>query len=251
MGEFDVTENYELLRKWQNEKCILSRDELVRRYLPLAKKLARILQNDLNPAEDLVQEGMIAFVSILHRVDVQRHGGLSGFAKAHIKGAMLNALRDRGHMIKLPRETYQGGFSPQYLEINATGYVNNSGAISAFVDLPSYSERRSRIPVDESTIDYPDSVDGILALLGEPHKTMMMMREQGYSQRETATFLGCSQFEVSRKLRKALDLLKASLTIPEDEALSGVSIDLKDRVAPTNRSPLQYFKRIVPAKASV
>lgn len=74
----------------------LDREELAKEFYPLVRKIAYDLVRSLPPSisvEDLIQEGIIGFLSAIEKFDPQRNLKVSTYVTSRIKGAMLDYLR--------------------------------------------------------------------------------------------------------------------------------------------------------------
>jgi RNA polymerase sigma-B factor len=71
-----------------------ARDELVRRFLPLARSLARRYRRGGEPLDDLVQVASIALVKALARFDPERGVAFPSYAVPTIMGELKRHLRD-------------------------------------------------------------------------------------------------------------------------------------------------------------
>ena len=65
----DRGETNELFHRWQVDRDQRARDELVERYLPLARKLARRYAGAREPFDDLLQVASLGLVKAMERFD--------------------------------------------------------------------------------------------------------------------------------------------------------------------------------------
>ena len=68
------TDSAELFVRWQKYGDHSARDELVTRFLPLARKLARRYAGAREPFEDLLQVASLGLVKAVDRFDAERDG---------------------------------------------------------------------------------------------------------------------------------------------------------------------------------
>jgi RNA polymerase sigma-B factor len=80
------------------------RDEAVRRYLPLARSLARRYRRSGEPLEDLEQVASIGLLKAIDRYDPTRGTAFSSFAVPTILGELRRHFRDRTWAMRVPRE---------------------------------------------------------------------------------------------------------------------------------------------------
>ncbi len=81
----------------------LAREELITRYLPLVKSLARRFASRGQPVEDLIQVGSIGLIKAIDRFDLERGVELSTYATPTILGEIKRYFRDKGWAVKVPR----------------------------------------------------------------------------------------------------------------------------------------------------
>src|SRR3712207_4794387 len=73
-------EDKRLLRRYHGAGEVAARDELVERFLPLARQLARRYQRGNEPLDDLVQVASIGLVKAVDRFDPERGTAFSSYA---------------------------------------------------------------------------------------------------------------------------------------------------------------------------
>jgi RNA polymerase sigma factor for flagellar operon FliA len=89
-------------------KGTLQRDELLRRYAPLVRRLAHHMIAKLPPSvelDDLVQVGMIGLTEAIARYEPSQGVQFETFATQRIRGAMLDELRDGDWMSRGSRKS--------------------------------------------------------------------------------------------------------------------------------------------------
>jgi RNA polymerase sigma-B factor len=92
-----------LFRRWHDQGDEAARAELVGRYLPLARKLARRYVGAREPLEDLVQVASLGLVKAIDRFDPSRGLAFSSFAVPTILGELRRYFRDLGWSVHVPR----------------------------------------------------------------------------------------------------------------------------------------------------
>ncbi len=242
-------ESRELFVRWQEDRDQAARAELVARFLPLARNLARRYTGAHEPFEDLCQVASCGLLKALDRFDLDRGTAFSSFAVPTIVGELKRYFRDLGWSTHVPRGaqelalkvqraqarlTTKAGRSPtvvelaQYLELSIEDTLEGLEAAAAHhsssLDLPrddSDGEPGTLIDTfgQEDTgfqrVEDLTTVASAMHTLSERERRILQLRFlEDRTQTEIANEMGVSQMQISRTLRRAIATLN-ELALPE------------------------------------
>lgn len=242
----------ELLLRVRKDKDPLAREELITRYLPLVKSLARRFASRGQSVEDLVQVGSIGLIKAVDRFDLDRGVELSTYATPTILGEIKRYFRDKGWAVKVPRAlqdlnvrlnrimeqlTVELRRSPTIAELAAAAGVTEEEVVEALESGRAYSSvsiYSGGSNDDEESLELLDCLGAeeeayevfeqrrVLAPAMErldPRERLILHLRffEGMTQTQVATRIGISQMHVSRLIRKSIDNLRQFMA--EDEAL--------------------------------
>jgi RNA polymerase sigma-B factor len=234
----------ELLRRYAETGDPALKEELVHRFLPLARSLALRYRGSSEDIEDLIQVASLGLVKALDGFDLERGGSFIAYAAPTILGELRRHFRDRVWEVRLPRGLQERtmavseaaaalsdelGATPTVAQIaERLGWADDevSEALQAEEARRTLSLEmpRSREDVGPATIletlgetepGY-DAVEAQLAAEGaqldERERRVLRLRfEQDLNQYEIGRRLGVSQMQVSRIMRRALRKLLAAV----------------------------------------
>jgi RNA polymerase sigma-B factor len=233
----------ELFERWRRHKDRQARDELIERFLPLARKLARRYGQSSEPYEDLVQVASLGLVKAVERFDPDRGFAFSSFAVPTIVGELKRYFRDTAWALHVDRgaqerarkisdaqqrlSTLTGRLPTvdelaQYLEVTQEDVLEGLQTAEAYgaisLDAPLGGEEDQ----DSSRLDSIGGEDERLGLVDQ-HATIFAAAQhlptrereilylrfgEDLTQSEIADRVGVSQMQVSRLLRRSLQRLR-------------------------------------------
>ena len=99
-------EEQRLLERWLTRRDREAREELVRRLLPLGRRLAWRYQGRGESLDDLMQVAAIGLMKAVDRYDPERGTSLGAYAERMADGELRHHLRDTGAPVHVPRALY-------------------------------------------------------------------------------------------------------------------------------------------------
>jgi RNA polymerase sigma-B factor len=234
-----------LFDRYRREGDLGARRELIERYLPLARSVARRYERRGEPLDDLVQVASMGLVKAIDRFDSERGPSFSSYAVPTMLGELRRYFRDSGWALRVPRSMKElvlkvnwaverlstelgRSPSPRQLadELNLPveevleALTANAAYDTTPLDTPSGSGEgdRERGTVAETFGETDDrlqlvegraSIDPALETLPERERLIVHLRfTEDLTQNEIAQRIGISQMHVSRLLRRALAQLR-------------------------------------------
>ncbi|HUZ28297.1 MAG TPA: SigB/SigF/SigG family RNA polymerase sigma factor [Solirubrobacteraceae bacterium] len=233
----------QLFERWRIEDDRQARDELVARFLPLARKLARRYVQSSEPYEDLVQVASLGLVKAVERFDPTRGFAFSSFAVPTIVGELKRYFRDTAWAIHVDRGAQERarkvsdaqqklnsltGRTPtvdelaQYLELSQEEVLAGLQTAEAYgalsLDAPvageedEESSRLDSLGVEDRELTLADDIATIFAaarhLPARERQILYLRFSEDLTQSEIAQQVGISQMQVSRLLRRSLQRLR-------------------------------------------
>jgi RNA polymerase sigma-B factor len=235
-------EDHRLLRAYLVDGDLRARDELVRRFLPLARQLARRYKRGNEPIDDLVQVASLGLVKAIDRYDLERGNAFSSYAVPTILGELKRHFRDHGWALHVPR-----GMQERIMQVNqamerlsrALGRSPTPTELSLEIGIPCeevLEAMEASVAYEASSLDAPRGIDPdahsyadsvgaddegyeqveYLEAIGPTMRAMpardrlvLKLRfEDDLTQAEIAELIGVSQMHVSRLIRRALARLR-------------------------------------------
>jgi RNA polymerase sigma-B factor len=236
----------ELFRAYAMTGDAAAREELVRRFMPLAAQLARRYSNSREPFDDLLQVASLGLIKAIDRYELGRGTAFSSFAVPTILGELKRHFRDVGWAVHVPRALQELtlrvraevdelsrklGRSPTPAEVaraldepvesviealeSATAHhaVSLDAPLRAGDPADGDGAWHERLGVEEDGYDRAEwrgALERGIRALPERDRAILALRfDEELTQSEIAQRIGVSQMHVSRLLRRALDRLRA------------------------------------------
>jgi RNA polymerase sigma-B factor len=245
-------EDKRLLERYHRSGDPVARDQLVERFLPLARQLARRYQRAGEPLDDLTQVASLGLVKAVDRFDPARQTAFSSFAVPTILGELKRHFRDKGWSVRVPRDLQELavkvdrvgdelarelGRAPTPQEIAQRTGASAEQVLEAREAAGAYravSLDRPRGDEEDEGGDFADTVgaedpgydlaedaatvERLMRVLSDREREVLRLRfEEDLTQSEIGERVGVSQMHVSRLIRQSIARLRQAA----DEDASG------------------------------
>jgi RNA polymerase sigma-B factor len=243
-GAERLREEQRLLERYHRDGDLAAREELVTRFLPLARQLVRRFERPGESVDDLMQVASIGLVKAIDRYELDRGYAFSSFAVPTILGELKRYFRDAGWAVHVPRALQE-----RALEVNRSigdlsrrlGRSPTPGEVASATGLGQEAvleAMEAGMAYDSVSLEVPPP--GSDNSSGEPYAEHIAVEERGYelaeytatlgpqlrtlpardrmvlhlrfvedlTQSEIAERIGVSQMHVSRLIRGALERLR-------------------------------------------
>ena len=239
-------EDERLLARYHESGDLEARDELVVRFMPLARQLAARYRHAGEPLEDLVQVACVGLIKAVDRYDPERGSGFTRYAVPTMLGEIKRHFRDRGWSVHVSRATQELvlkvgealgalpaklGRSPTPRDVAAAVGASVEEVLEAMEAATAYeavsldaprpgsgeeeswtlAESLSEVDPGFERVEVGETLRGTLEALPARERLILRLRfEEDMTQAEIADLIGVSQMHVSRLLRRSLDRLSAA-----------------------------------------
>jgi RNA polymerase sigma-B factor len=233
-----------LFRRHQRHGDLHARRQLIERYLPLARSLARRYERRGESMDDLVQVASVGLVKAIDRFDPERGLSFSSYAVPTMLGELRRYFRDTGWALHVPRQMQE-----RVLEVNAAverlsrdlgrspspqqvanelelpveevleAFAANAAYDTSSLDTPlssrdeegqSIAETLGELDERFELVEGRASIGPALETLSERERLILHLRfAEDLTQSEIAERIGVSQMHVSRLIRRALEQVRA------------------------------------------
>src|SRR3954453_18719949 len=215
-----------------------ARDELVKRFLPLATRLAQRYHRGVEPLDDLVQVASVGLLNAIDRFDPERGTAFSSFAVPTIAGELKRYFRDKGWALRVPRDLqelaqrvnrtgdrilHELGRTPTVAEIAGALEITPEQVLEAREAATAYrtesldqhfgDDQDATRVVDTLGADEPGylqaeqsaTLEAMMWVLSDREREVLRLRfVEDLTQSEIGHRVGLSQMHISRLLRQAV-----------------------------------------------
>jgi RNA polymerase sigma-B factor len=231
-----------LFARYRSRGDLAARDELVKRFLPLATQLARRYHRGAEPMDDLVQVASVGLLKAIDRFDPERGTAFSSFAVPTIAGELKRYFRDKGWALRVPRDLQEStqrvdraterllhelGRTPTVAEVAGALGITPEQVLEAREAATAYrAESLDRLCGDDQDdtpvvdmlgthepgyLQAEDSatLEAMVRVLSDREREILRLRfAEDLTQSEIGHRVGVSQMHVSRLLRQAVTRLR-------------------------------------------
>jgi len=235
----------QLLVRYHLEGDLRAREELVERFLPLARELALRYRYTDEPVDDLLQVASLGLIKAIDRFEPDRGSKFTSYAAPTILGELKRHFRDKGWALHVPRGLQERamavsrereelskklGRSPTVREVAGMLHCSSEEVLEASEAAASYEAASLDAPVapedgesavlvdllgaEDVSYELAESRDAIAHTwngLPDIERRVLQLRfTEDLTQRQIGERIGYSQMHVSRLLRRALKRLEAA-----------------------------------------
>jgi RNA polymerase sigma-B factor len=233
----------DLMRRYRKAEDPALLEEIVRRFEPLARSVARRYHARGEPLEDLTQVAMVGLLKAIARFEPDRGFAFTSYATPTMLGELKRYFRDSGWAVHVPRGVKERalelasvtdqlssrlGRSPSLTELAEAMHATEEQTLEA---IEAYHARHAA-PLEAGSDDDESGVPSLAAVLGaedvrlEQAEYLTMIAKgvetlsdsdrlilylrfgRDMTQSEIATRVGTSQMQVSRLLRAAIEKIR-------------------------------------------
>jgi RNA polymerase sigma-B factor len=234
-----------LFVRYRQERDVAAREELVERFLPLARDFALRYAYTDEPFDDLLQVASLGLIKAIDRFEPDRGTRFTSYAAPTILGELKRHFRDKGWALRVPRDLQERalavshetealskklGRSPTVREVAAA----LGGSVEEVLEAQEAAASYEATSLDTPTARDDDDAAPLLDLIGgaDPAYDLVERRDaiastwkalpdverralelrftSDLTQRQIGERLGYSQMHVSRLLRRALNRLETA-----------------------------------------
>ena len=234
-----------LLEAYHADRDPRAREELVKRFLPFARKLALRYVHSREPLDDLVQVAAVGLLNAIERFEPGRGKKFTSFAAPTIVGELKRHFRDKGWTVHVPRDLQERALAVSRHTERLSAWLGRSPTLDELADALDCTVEQVMEAIDAAHNYHPASLDAPVAHDGEDRCALaetLGNEDDGFelaehrqalaaswltlsdverevlslrlvhelTQREISQRIGCSQMHVSRLLRRSMIRLDAA-----------------------------------------
>jgi RNA polymerase sigma-B factor len=234
----------DLLIVYHEDREPAAREELVKRFLPFARKLALRYVHSREPLDDLVQVACVGLLNAIERFEPGRGKKFTSFAAPTIVGELKRHFRDKGWAVHVPRDLQERALAVSRHTERLSPLLGRSPTLDELADALDSSIEEVMEAIDAAHNYHPASLDAPIthdgedrcalaetlgdedigfelaehrqalatswATLSDVEREVVGLRlVHELTQREISQRIGCSQMHVSRLLRRSMIRLGA------------------------------------------
>jgi len=256
-GPERTREDRELFLRHQRDGDPLAREQLVERFMPLARQLARRYQRADEPLEDLVQVAALGLIKAIDRFSPDREVAFSSYAVPTILGELKRHFRDRTWAVRVPRDLQELALkvdkavadlsreshkSPSVIQISERVGASEEQVLEALEASGAYRATSFDAPRPGGDEDAGDSLgdavghfdlgfglaedratlDRLMQSIGPREREVLRLRfVEDMTQAEIGDRIGVSQMQISRLIRQSLARLRAAAEVEREREQRG------------------------------
>jgi RNA polymerase sigma-B factor len=233
----------ELMRRYRAAEDPVLLEEIVRRFEPLARSVARRYHARGEPLEDLTQVAMVGLLKAIARFEPERGFAFTSYATPTMLGELKRYFRDSGWAVHVPRGVKERALELASVTERLSAKLGRSPSLTELAEAMGASEEqtleaieayhgRHASPLDAGSDDDEAGVPSLAAVLGAEdvrleqaeYLTMIAKGVEALSdsdrlilylrfgrdmtQSEIAARIGTSQMQVSRLLRATIEKIR-------------------------------------------
>ena len=235
----------ELLVFYYDDRDPDARDELVKRFIPFARKLALRYVHSREPLDDLVQVASLGLLNALNRFEPGMGKKFTSYAAPTIMGELKRYFRDKGWSVHVPRDLQERALAASRQTERLSARFGRSPTVDELAEALDCPHEQVIEALDAAHNYHPASLDAPIAhedgdrsALGETlgaddggfelaeerqmlaagwaslthveRQVLSLRLLHDLTQREISQRIGCSQMHVSRLLRRSMMRLDAA-----------------------------------------
>ena len=249
----------ELFRRYRAAPDPALVEELVRRFEPLTRSVARRYYSRGEPLDDLIQVANVGLLKAIARFDPDRGFAFSSFATPTMLGELKRYFRDSGWAVHVPRGVKERAVELARVTEKLSAQLGRSPSVPELAEALGATEEqtldaleayhaRHAAPLEHTSDDDDNTRRGPAAVMGavderleqaeyltmiaqgvetlsDSDRTILYLRfECDLTQSEIAHRIGSSQMQVSRLLRAAIEKIRQVSGDPDPPPATGTRL---------------------------